>query len=58
MKILCVDISPLAGQMQALGHTVLNVLPQQLNPHSAPASPIFNVPQYLREQDFKPDFII
>ena len=53
MKILCVDISPLAGQMQALGHKVLNVRPS-LDKNQ----PLFNLPKYLHEQDFKPDFII
>ena len=150
MKILCVDISPLAGHLEALGHTVLNVQPWHmpqgpsastgpgagmgagpgagmgagpatgpatgvptgpatgmgkspnalssaspsaypgaypgstpgatpgatpgsyraaspntypntypgLNPLPSPAPPLFNVPQFLHEQNFKPDFII
>ena len=54
MKILCVDIQPLAAQMEALGHNVLKVLPQNLTPNQ----PLLNVPKYLHEQNFTPDFII
>lgn len=50
MNILCIDISLIAPALEELGHNVLLTLPKD--------TPLLNVPAFLREHNFKPDFII
>ena len=50
MKIFCMDIRTLVPAMRELGHDVLAVVPE----HGG----LFNLPEFLRDNDFKPDLIV
>ena len=50
MKIFCMDIRTLAPTMSELGHDVLSIAPE--------VGGVFNLPEFLRDNDFKPDLIV
>ena len=50
MKIFCMDIRTLVPAMRELGHEVLAVVPEQ--------GGLFNLPKFLRDNDFKPELIV